>query len=310
MPGSNRRSSNKWANKFTALTLRDSKLQAKKIQSKIECLMIQEWNGKQLSLSKTHSESYSLFSNNLQKLKPFKANMKVFENEDRPSLEDFYVKNIFDVNHIQAGYLLKNWHAIEGRELSPQGANQGQNKSNTFEKLMNQSFINLEKHFSLKKNIFSTFQPEIEPLPCYATLSDPLGSITIRTDNEKYSCLIKDGLENCNNNVNFFGNDMERIENNHDLSGHGSPVSRNNTSIGQDDQKYNSADNNIMKNYFSPSQSFSESCATMPKGACIKSPNIFASSEDELEGVAIPNKMASSNEYEQLNIYKGGKFNL
>nr|XP_014097134.1 structure-specific endonuclease subunit SLX4 isoform X2 [Bactrocera oleae] len=286
LPGSNRRGKNKWINKFTALTIRNSKLQAKKVQSKIDFLMNQEWNGKQLSLSKTHSESYSLFSYNLQKLNPSKAIIKAFENEDRLSREDFYVENLFDVIHVQAGYLLKNWHAVEGRELSPRRTNQGQNKSNEFEKFMNQSFINLEEHFKVKKDAF------------------PLSLIKIRTDNEKCSCRtsITDNLKNYNNNENVVQNNMECIEQNHVLSEHDTPVI-NNISIVQDDQKYSSAHNNIKQDYLSLSQNSSESFATIPKGVRIQSPNIFASSEDELEGVDIP-KMASCNEYEKLNAYK------
>ncbi|XP_039964611.1 structure-specific endonuclease subunit SLX4 isoform X1 [Bactrocera tryoni] len=301
LPGSNRRGRNKWINKYTSLTLRDSKLQAKKVQSKIDFLMSQEWKDKQLFLSETHSESYALFSYNLQKLKPSKAITKAFENEDRINLESFYVKNLFDVNHVQAGYLLKNWHAIEGRELSPQKANQGQNKSNKFVNLMNQSFINLEEHFGVKKVLISTFQPEKNSIPSDDNFRDPTDS-TIRTDNEKYSYHIQDNLENCNNNENFVENKMECIEHKQVLSCHGTPLIEKTISTVQDDQSYSSAQADIKQNFLSTSQKPSENLVSISKGTRSQSPNIFASSEDELEEVVIP-KMASCNEYE-TNAYQ------
>ncbi|XP_054086333.1 structure-specific endonuclease subunit SLX4 isoform X2 [Zeugodacus cucurbitae] len=299
-----RRGRNKWANKFTALTLRDSKLQAKKVQYKINCLMSQELNENQVPLSKTHSESYSIFSYNLNKLKPSKAIIKILESENSINLEEFYVKELFDVSHVQAGYLLKNWHAIDGRELSPQGTNKSQNpKSNEIQKLMNQSLINLEQHFSIKQNLNSRFQPEKETLSFYATVSDHLGSEKIKIYNAEQSYHIKDDPKYYNNKVNVVKNDIECIENNEVLSGHDTLVSINKISIEQDGQTYNSADTDIKHNVYSSSPSLSEYCSTTPKGGRIQSPNIFASSEDELDGVDIP-KVASNNEYEQLNSFK------
>ncbi|XP_053952895.1 structure-specific endonuclease subunit SLX4 [Anastrepha ludens] len=149
VPGANRRTKTKWANKFTALTLRDPEFQTKKVMSKIDSLIAQQLDFKRIDVSENLSATYSLLSGELQKLNATKAMINGLEANEKINSEEFYVKNLFEDARVQAGYLLKNWNSIQGRDLSPQRDHESQIKNT--EKQMNLIYMKLENHFVLKE---------------------------------------------------------------------------------------------------------------------------------------------------------------
>ncbi|CAD7003382.1 unnamed protein product [Ceratitis capitata] len=278
LPGAKRRTKTKWANKFTALTLRDPKYQMKKLQVKINALMAQQVDMNTLVVAESQKGTYSLLSSHLQKLQPNKSTMKVFADEHRANLDEFYVRSLFEVANVQAGYLLKDWHAIEGRDKSPKHR---PNKITNFSKF--------EDHYEKKHNLDSTSQGE------NAILEKNSSESSILTNKYKESIKQEGNLRN----EKMWGNTIESVSAN-ELFEENSPDHRNEVTP-ELNKLNNSISDTIESNSCTSSKNNSESFKTLSCRLRILSPNIFASSEDESEESIAPqmlseNKMNESTE--------------
>uniref|UniRef100_A0A1B0AIG1 Structure-specific endonuclease subunit SLX4 n=1 Tax=Glossina pallidipes TaxID=7398 RepID=A0A1B0AIG1_GLOPL len=122
MANDGRRQRRRWANKFTALTLRNAEIQRKKVQNHIDSLLQRQF---QQQISKETEElsqtTYSVLSallrrshcktKDLLQWNAITATAKTFEH--------YFVKELFEVNVLPSNRLLKEWSAIQGRDLSP-----------------------------------------------------------------------------------------------------------------------------------------------------------------------------------------------
>ncbi|KAL9911140.1 mutagen-sensitive 312 isoform 1-T1 [Glossina fuscipes fuscipes] len=117
-----RRQKRRWANKFTSLTLRNTEIQRKKIQNNIDSLLQRQFQQKNAKETQELSQStYSVLSallkrshcktKDLLRCNAITATAKTFE--------DYFVKELFEVNVFPSNRLLKDWSAIQGRDLSP-----------------------------------------------------------------------------------------------------------------------------------------------------------------------------------------------
>ncbi|XP_037936269.1 structure-specific endonuclease subunit SLX4 [Teleopsis dalmanni] len=143
VPGAYRRSKSKWANKFTALTLRNVEIQQKKLDDKINAFLKRQVKPKPLCHEDAFTKEYDVVSNNLRKLQVSTDN-RVVQREDSSvhvQLENYFVKELFNVSYLNAGHLLKDWNAIQGRDMTPRAKNC---QSKIIEKALYKAYIELE----------------------------------------------------------------------------------------------------------------------------------------------------------------------
>ncbi|KAI8120904.1 Structure-specific endonuclease subunit SLX4 [Lucilia cuprina] len=146
-----RRQKNKWANKFTALTLRTHENQMKKLQNNIEKLLNSQFRTKPLTDQESLQPLYKLQSSLLKKLNMHENNKILQSTENvNQSLDNYFVKDLFEINNLTAGHLLKDWTAIQGRDLTPNAKTKANKES--LEKLQN-IYKDLEEYFSSRKQL-------------------------------------------------------------------------------------------------------------------------------------------------------------
>lgn len=116
-----RRTKSKWANKFTALTLRDEQLQTKKLQQKIETLLSGQFRTKPLTAAEQRLSNFVLQSSLLRKCNKEMQGKRVLSTSEHPQLSNdmYYVTELFEISKLPPGNLLKDWNAIQGRDLTP-----------------------------------------------------------------------------------------------------------------------------------------------------------------------------------------------
>lgn len=136
----------KWANKFTALTLRNAEAQQKKLDEKVSTLLAQQVRTKELQGGDHLMPPYELISSNLQ---PHRAPRKsqILHEPSEGALADlglYYVTDLIEVSQAPADHLLKNWAAIQGRDLSPERETA---KSRQLKQQLEFVYAELEKHF-------------------------------------------------------------------------------------------------------------------------------------------------------------------
>ncbi|TMW52047.1 hypothetical protein DOY81_002899 [Sarcophaga bullata] len=139
----------KWASKFTPLTLRQSDNQLRKLQNNIESLLNNQFRTKPLTVEEQYIPPYELQSSLLKRSLVTETNriLQGLSSKNQPD-ELFFVKELFDVNVVPAGYLLKDWSAIQGRDLTPKV------KSHRHEerlKKLENIYQELEAYFSSRK---------------------------------------------------------------------------------------------------------------------------------------------------------------
>ncbi|XP_046809102.1 structure-specific endonuclease subunit SLX4-like isoform X2 [Lucilia cuprina] len=146
-----RRQKNKWANKFTALTLRTHENQMKKLQNNIEKLLNSQFRIKPLNDKESLQSLYKLQSALLKKLNMHENNkiLQCMENVNQ-SMDNYFVKDLFEINNLTAGHLLKDWTAIQGRDQTPNAKTKANKES--LEKLQN-IYKDLEEYFSSRKQL-------------------------------------------------------------------------------------------------------------------------------------------------------------
>ncbi|KAM7356948.1 mutagen-sensitive 312 isoform 1-T2 [Cochliomyia hominivorax] len=141
----------KWANKFTALTLRKPENQLKKIQEKVEKLLNSQFRTKPLNEQESFSPPYELQSSLLKKSNVSERKRLIeIETIKNKGNEFYFVTELFEVNNLSAGHLLKDWNAIQGRDLTPN--TKCQRDAENFKKLEN-IYQELEVYFSSKKRL-------------------------------------------------------------------------------------------------------------------------------------------------------------
>ncbi|XP_030372118.1 structure-specific endonuclease subunit SLX4 [Scaptodrosophila lebanonensis] len=111
----------RWANKFTALTLRNPEIQLKKLQNRVVTLLAEQWITKEASSEEYSLTSYELISTDLRLLEASDEKRITHEPSEQPltDLNAYYVRDLFEVSKTPANHLLKDWSAIQGRDLSP-----------------------------------------------------------------------------------------------------------------------------------------------------------------------------------------------
>ncbi|XP_037816289.1 structure-specific endonuclease subunit SLX4 [Lucilia sericata] len=146
-----RRQKNKWANKFTALTLRTPENQLKKLQENIEKLLNSQFRTKPLTDQESLQPLYKLQSSLLKKLN-MHENIKILQCTENvnQSIDNYFVKELFEINNLAAGHLLKDWTAIQGRDLTPNPKTKTNKES--LQKLQN-IYKDLEECFSSRKRL-------------------------------------------------------------------------------------------------------------------------------------------------------------
>uniref|UniRef100_A0A1A9VAP7 Structure-specific endonuclease subunit SLX4 n=1 Tax=Glossina austeni TaxID=7395 RepID=A0A1A9VAP7_GLOAU len=122
MANDGRRQKRRWANKFTALTLRNAEIQRKKIQNHIDSLLQRQF---QQTISKETEElsqpTYSVLSALLKRSHCKTKDLLQWNavTATANTFEHYFVKGLFEVNVLPSNRLLKEWSAIQGRDLSP-----------------------------------------------------------------------------------------------------------------------------------------------------------------------------------------------
>lgn len=142
----------------------------KKLHENIEKLLNSQFRTKPLSEHECLLPQYKLQSTLLKKSGILK-NEPILESVNRP-VDLYFVKEIFEINELPAGHLLKDWTAIEGRDLSP---NPKTKLSAERLKILENIYQELEEYFSSRKRL----------------------DWTINNDNQKDQVVI---LETINNN--------------------------------------------------------------------------------------------------------------
>ncbi|XP_062130164.1 structure-specific endonuclease subunit SLX4 [Drosophila sulfurigaster albostrigata] len=134
----------RWANKFTALTLRNPEEQLKKVDIKVANLMSLQVRTKLPTAEEMRLEPFELISIRLQQLKA--SSRIIHEPNDGAigNLPAYYVEELIEVSRTPAHHLLKNWAAIQGRDLSPKRLSaESKQKQNQLE----QVYVELEAYY-------------------------------------------------------------------------------------------------------------------------------------------------------------------
>ncbi|KAH8257368.1 hypothetical protein KR038_007834, partial [Drosophila bunnanda] len=153
----------RWANKFTALTLRNPEVQQKKLEEKVCTLMAQQVRTKDLQEKERLMPPYKLISSNLQPLRALRTS-QILHEPSEGALEDlglYYVTDLIEVSQTPADHLLKNWAAIQGRDLSPERETP---KSRQLKKQLEVVYAELEKHFGDPQEVDQQVVEELDEL--------------------------------------------------------------------------------------------------------------------------------------------------
>ncbi|XP_068149330.1 structure-specific endonuclease subunit SLX4 [Drosophila tropicalis] len=175
----------KWANKFTPLTLRNPEVQQRKFEKKVAALLKEcDVKTKQVELE---MPPYILISSHLQRIEATLELSIIKEPTDDPiELNLYYVKDLIEISYTPAEHLLKDWSAIQGRDLSPKRLNpKSVKRLEQFEMV----YKDLEKHFDngrtnemelddLEQLVIENMVEDVsqvdEPEPIPSTNSSPL----------------------------------------------------------------------------------------------------------------------------------------
>ncbi|XP_017043189.1 structure-specific endonuclease subunit SLX4 isoform X2 [Drosophila ficusphila] len=153
----------KWANKFTALTLRNPEVQQKKLEEKVSKLMAQQVRTKDLSEEECIMRPYEVISSYLDELR-VKSESQILREPSEGAIEDFsdyYVTDLIEVSKTPANHLLKNWAAIQGRDLSPERET---SKTRQLKQKLDLAYAELENHFGDQKKLEQQVVAELDEL--------------------------------------------------------------------------------------------------------------------------------------------------
>ena len=119
------------------------------MQNNIESLLNKQFCTKPLTTEEQYIPPFELQSTLLKRALVTKTNriLQSLSSVNRPD-ELFFVKGLFEVNILPAGYLLKDWSSIQGRDLTPNA--KSRHHEEKIKKLEN-IYHELEAYFSARK---------------------------------------------------------------------------------------------------------------------------------------------------------------
>jgi len=153
----------KWANKFTALTLRNPEVQQKKLEEKVTALLAQQVRTQELKGKDRIMPPYTVISSFLQKLRA-KSKSQILREPSDGVIEDlslYYVNDLIEVSQTPANHLLKSFAAIQGRDLSPERETP---KSRQLKQQLEIVYAELEKHFGDQQMLEQQVAEELDEL--------------------------------------------------------------------------------------------------------------------------------------------------
>ncbi|KAH8379433.1 hypothetical protein KR009_004967, partial [Drosophila setifemur] len=153
----------KWANKFTALTLRNPEVQQKKLNEKVSALLAQQVLTRNLTPKERLIPPYELISSSLQKLRALPESL-ILQEPSEGGIADlglYYVTDLIEVSQAPAHHLLKSWAAIQGRDLSPERET---SKSRERKRQLDLAYMELEKHFEEQHELDQRVVDELDDL--------------------------------------------------------------------------------------------------------------------------------------------------
>ncbi|XP_032596580.1 structure-specific endonuclease subunit SLX4 isoform X2 [Drosophila grimshawi] len=271
LPGGKRGKRCKWANKFTPLTLRNPVEQLKKLDAKIAALMAQQVRTK---LPAAEDQiPFELISSVLQRLKATGEYRITHEpsEESLANLSAYYVQDLFEVSRTPAHHLLKNWAAIQGRDLSPKRPSK---ESLRRKQQLEQVYSELEAHFGATAE-----KEELDELELL--LADNLIQDNSQTTVDK---CVKDAIEDKN---------KEQIS----LSINSSPLKEP-----PDKRQRIMQDFSIDKENMQPSTSSKLSLPT--QSTRCTSPDLFADSDEDEHDIEMPSACSKEMQNFSLKVYK------
>ncbi|XP_037719494.1 structure-specific endonuclease subunit SLX4 isoform X1 [Drosophila subpulchrella] len=153
----------KWANKFTALTLRNPEVQQKKLKEKVSALLAQQVRTREPKGKDGLMPPYTVISSFLQQLRA-KSKSQILREPSEGVIEDlslYYVTGLIEVSQTPANHLLKSFAAIQGRDLSPERETP---KSRQLKQQLEVVYAELEKHFGDQQMLEQQVAEELDEL--------------------------------------------------------------------------------------------------------------------------------------------------
>ncbi|XP_016955940.1 structure-specific endonuclease subunit SLX4 isoform X2 [Drosophila biarmipes] len=153
----------KWANKFTALTLRNPEVQQKKLEDKVSALLAHQVRTKEPKGKDRLMPPYTVISSSLQQLRA-KSKSQILREPSEGAIEDlslYYVSGLVEVSQTPAHHLLKSFAAIQGRDLSPERETP---KSRQLRQQLELVYEELEKHFGDQQMLEQQVAEELDEL--------------------------------------------------------------------------------------------------------------------------------------------------
>ncbi|XP_039489119.1 structure-specific endonuclease subunit SLX4 isoform X1 [Drosophila santomea] len=153
----------KWANKFTALTLRNPEVQQKKLEEKVSALLAQQVRIKRSKGNDCLLPPNTVITAALRELRAEGESSILREPSEGPidDLRLYYVTDLFEVSKTPAHHLLKNWAAIQGRDFSPERETQ---KSRQLRQQHELVYAELERHFGDPQKLEQEVMEELDEL--------------------------------------------------------------------------------------------------------------------------------------------------
>ncbi|EDW50816.1 structure-specific endonuclease subunit SLX4 isoform X1 [Drosophila sechellia] len=153
----------KWANRFTALTLRNPEVQQKKLEEKVSALLGQKVRGKEPKKEDCYLLPYTVITATLKELRAEGESRILREPSEGPidELGSYYVTDLFEVSRTPAHHLLKNWAAIQGRDFSPERETQKCRQLRQQHELV---YAELERHFGDPQKLQEEVMQELDDL--------------------------------------------------------------------------------------------------------------------------------------------------
>lgn len=309
----------KWANKFTALTLRKPDEQLKKVENKVVALMAQQVRTKLPSTEELQMVPFELISTRLQQLK---ATTRITHEPSEGALTNlsaYYVEEMIEVSKTPGDHLLKSWAAIQGRDLSPKRRSE---KSFLRQQQLEQVYAELEAYFgedqelAMSTNAEKAELDELEKLVADNMVEEEStlrNSSPVKEPPDKRSRMTEDVTEYKEENKNLRTSTLSQLdfyEEKENLQTSTSPISLPQLEINEEKDNANKPfpirqtqmEINEQKENLQPSTS---SMLTVPtQSTRCTSPDLFADSDDD-DGLdmEIPTTLSQMQNF-SLKVYK------
>jgi len=307
----------KWANKFTALTLRKPDEQLKKVENKVAALMAQQVRTKLPSADELQMVPFELLSTRLQQLKATTHITHEPSEGALTNLSAYYVEDLIEVSRTPGNHLLKSWSAIQGRDLSPKRPSE---KNLQRQQQLEQVYAELEAHFgedqesTMSTNAEKAELDELEKLVADNMVEEEStlrNSSPVKEPPDKRSRMTEEVTEENENLQTRTLLQLEINEETENLQKGTSPISLPQLEINEETEKANKhfpirqtrMEFNEQKENLQPSTS---SMLTVPtQSTRCTSPDLFADSDDDDDGLdmEIPTTLSQMQNF-SLKVYK------